>query len=418
MLRGWFAVLLILGLPLLCRGAAAPDGLYCVGKREFFGKDGKGFDFRAPRFTLQNAYWLAVISYDAYSDGPLLLPEMKRWGFKDNDDPKSEDHLDFLSEDRTFKTTLLGSPITIPYADSQALWAENKDGVILAFRGTNPTVKADVITDLRVKYHPTREMGRIHLGFYSGLQIIWDDLFRHALKLRRRDFASRKAILDTLSALPAEKVDAELEKLTEWKIPLDGKKNFLKAWKNLKDTKGTDEQFDDLFKFLNTRWRTAQKPIWLTGHSMGGGLALIAAARLLANDFNVAGIYTYGSPRAGDAAFRHFVETKAFDSGIRENVVRFRNFLDAVTVIPPVTGLIDPIVNPEGWDDIGRLKYFPEKKDGKVEMWTDPLELTTLPQYIRDLPLERFGDWTIFHAPHRYIQNIEQMVFAERAKCN
>lgn len=377
-----------------------------------------GFDFRAPKFTLQNAYWLAVLSYNVYSDGPQVLPEMQRWGFKNSNDPKSEDHLDFLNEDRAFKTSLLLVEVTIPYADSQALWAENKDGVIIAFRGTNPNLRADVITDLRVSYHPTREMGRVHLGFYSGLQIIWDDLYRHAIKLRKRDFATRKAVLDGLSALPPENIDNDLMALTEWKVPLAVKKGFVQRWRALKERNGSDEEFDELFKYLKIDWRTAQKPIWLTGHSMGGGLALIAAARLLSHDFNVAGVYTYGSPRAGDAAFRHYVETKAYDTGVRENFVRFRNFLDAVTVIPPVSGLLDPIFNPDGWDDIGRLKYFPEPQGKKIEMWADPLELTSLPQYIKDMPLERVGDWVRYHAPHRYIQNIEKLLFDERARCN
>ena len=41
------------------------------------------------------------------------------------------------------------------------------------------------------------------------------------------------------------------------------------------------------------------RALWLTGHSMGGALAILAAAQLP----NVQGIYTFGTPSVGDADF-------------------------------------------------------------------------------------------------------------------
>jgi len=43
--------------------------------------------------------------------------------------------------------------------------------------------------------------------------------------------------------------------------------------------------------------------IWVTGHSLGGAMASLVAHRLAADGYAVRGVYTYGSPRAGD---RHF----------------------------------------------------------------------------------------------------------------
>lgn len=42
---------------------------------------------------------------------------------------------------------------------------------------------------------------------------------------------------------------------------------------------------------------------WITGHSLGGALATLFAVRLSDARFNVAGLYTFGSPRVGCRCF-------------------------------------------------------------------------------------------------------------------
>jgi triacylglycerol lipase len=44
-----------------------------------------------------------------------------------------------------------------------------------------------------------------------------------------------------------------------------------------------------------------RQKLWLTGHSLGGGLATLAAAHVGSD--RVQGLYTYGAPRAGDTEF-------------------------------------------------------------------------------------------------------------------
>jgi pimeloyl-ACP methyl ester carboxylesterase len=43
-------------------------------------------------------------------------------------------------------------------------------------------------------------------------------------------------------------------------------------------------------------------PLYITGHSLGGALAVIASTRILPSD-RIAACYTYGCPRVGDAEF-------------------------------------------------------------------------------------------------------------------
>lgn len=52
------------------------------------------------------------------------------------------------------------------------------------------------------------------------------------------------------------------------------------------------------------RLDNGNRSIWFTGHSLGAALATLAVAERLDTMKPVAGLYTYGSPRVGDASFR------------------------------------------------------------------------------------------------------------------
>ena len=68
------------------------------------------------------------------------------------------------------------------------------------------------------------------------------------------------------------------------------------------------------------------RPLWITGHSLGAALATLAA-NLCSDDpsLRLQGVYTFGSPRVGDAGFR---------ARIRVPVFRFRNDSDLVPHLP------------------------------------------------------------------------------------
>lgn len=76
--------------------------------------------------------------------------------------------------------------------------------------------------------------------------------------------------------------------------------------------------------------RTAQQPLWLGGHSLGGALALLAGARLqLQEQIPVQGVYTFGQPRAGNYSF-----ARAFDQAFEGRGIRFINNNDIVPHVP------------------------------------------------------------------------------------
>lgn len=94
--------------------------------------------------------------------------------------------------------------------------------------------------------------------------------------------------------------------------------------------------------------------IWVTGHSLGGALATMMTARLLraideGRDFELAGSYTFGSPRVGDKAFAAQFRASAAKHGVQ--AVRVRNGSDAVTAIPGI--VMD-------YEHVGTLAYLEE----------------------------------------------------------
>tara|TARA_R100000030_G_scaffold100908_1_gene95247 strand:- start:1633 stop:2397 length:765 start_codon:yes stop_codon:yes gene_type:complete len=100
---------------------------------------------------------------------------------------------------------------------------------------------------------------------------------------------------------------------------------------------GFAKEVDKVFQNLEmpTREEMGDKPLYVTGHSLGAAMATIACHRLqhepglmagkLQNPYKIAGLYTYGSPRAGDKAFVKSLDVEHF---------RCRNNNDLVTKVP------------------------------------------------------------------------------------
>lgn len=78
------------------------------------------------------------------------------------------------------------------------------------------------------------------------------------------------------------------------------------------------------------------RALWVTGHSLGAANATIAALLCEQSGMRVSGLYTYGSPRVGNAAFAaRFSES--FPGGSGRDYQRFINERDIVTRVPPAT---------------------------------------------------------------------------------
>jgi hypothetical protein len=92
---------------------------------------------------------------------------------------------------------------------------------------------------------------------------------------------------------------------------------------------GYNPMHDQVVKLLE---RYGTKRVWLTGHSLGGGLAIVCARRLLVDEkYPIAGIMTFGQPRVVRRDLADFLGPK-----LDGKYVFFVNDMDPVTrLIPP-----------------------------------------------------------------------------------
>ena len=66
------------------------------------------------------------------------------------------------------------------------------------------------------------------------------------------------------------------------------------------------DAYESIVNALSDRLRAivvGDRPVFITGHSLGGALAVLCALELKHQKFNIAQVYTFGQPRVGNAAF-------------------------------------------------------------------------------------------------------------------
>jgi triacylglycerol lipase len=104
------------------------------------------------------------------------------------------------------------------------------------------------------------------------------------------------------------------------------------------------------------------RTLWLTGHSLGAAIATLAAERIAADgDFEVRGLYTFGSPRVGDGGFKN----RLTESGLAARTFRFVNNSDIISKVPP--GIL--------YTHIGALKYI--DNSGHLHHLTDESQIVS-----------------------------------------
>ncbi|WP_256208917.1 lipase family protein [Paenibacillus sp. CF384] len=121
---------------------------------------------------------------------------------------------------------------------------------------------------------------------------------------------------------------------TDWVMDMIAQQIPFKPVKNGGNThKGFTEVYmsarDQVFRLLDQVPKS--KPLFITGHSLGGALATLASLDIATNRMPAALItYTYGSPRTGDPAF-----VRAYNAAVPVTF-RVQNEYDVVPHLPPL----------------------------------------------------------------------------------
>lgn len=249
------------------------------------------FDFDTTLYKPENAYWLAIAANLVYyKEGDVTGNE------KDvaPDEPRILEKLKSL--DPRFMTVE-----SFNCKSSQGIVIQHEDYVVAAFRGTDQLI--DWLDNVNI-FPMKGPLGNVHSGFYNALLDLWkeDGMWERIQKLRERGDVANKSDL-----------------------PL-----WLQGLKQPK------------------------RPLWLTGHSLGGAMATLAAAWLAERKIPFNGAYTFGQPRCGDENFQ-----VAFNAKLNKIFFRFQNNNDIVTRVP---------ARLMGYEHVGRYIYITQDRELKADI--------------------------------------------------
>jgi hypothetical protein len=107
---------------------------------------------------------------------------------------------------------------------------------------------------------------------------------------------------------------------------------------------GFDAALNEVWPEVTAELAGDPRPVIITGHSLGGGLSIMAAARFLEAGNPPAAVYVFGCPRIGLRDFRD-----AYDAALRNVTFRVINHIDLVTRVPLLA---------QGYRAPGRRMYF------------------------------------------------------------
>ncbi len=111
-----------------------------------------------------------------------------------------------------------------------------------------------------------------------------------------------------------------------------------------------EDVWDDLCLRYEELRQVARRPLFFTGHSLGGAMATIAAARFSHDDRLFTAVYTFGQPRAMNRA-----TARTYNEEIRNRHHRFQNNEDIVTRVP---------TRISGYSHVGTCRYI--DNDGHI----------------------------------------------------
>lgn len=356
-----------------CGGAALPSTapMTPLVPLEQSPSQGERFTFCAeppPDIPLQltNLLWLSFFSANEYAHAMVVGPMLNRLGFENPDAPMDREWATCESDLRRLRAaeapredeiaSALGTPRLRELGQSLVPagvdWGTCASGFLNSDAFGQSSMPSAAFQDWLV-HRPVE--GR-YLQFFSGRgtgKKWFEDGSTQVVFARHK--VEPIVIIAFRGTEPREMVDVRLD-LKVWRTGLEGH-GWPAGWGGVHS--GFYDGFAEVEPLLVAKLRELSGTgarIWVTGHSLGGALATITAARILraideGADLRLGGLVTFGSPRVGDHAFASALSSRARERGVP--IVRVRNENDAVTAIPSEV---------LGFEHVGRLVHLHEDR--------------------------------------------------------
>ncbi|KYF83459.1 hypothetical protein BE17_10665 [Sorangium cellulosum] len=229
------------------------------------------------------------------------------------------------------------------FVSPYAYFAQSRDGrlAILCFRGTRPVSLITWLMSTNVRTAAFRWGGFVHGGFYRATSALWP-----RLKLYLGAAMRGKSICRTLLEVRPPK-------------SCSPRRSADRAARRRRGERSEPDEAP----------RSTLKALYITGHSLGGALAVLTAARIYTNgDVEelrsvLRGVYTFGQPMVGDRTFARAVGRK-FERKLFRHI--YRN--DIVPRLPPRT--------------LGHFEHFGQEYIEKSGNWMYRRETTEQAPYL------------------------------------
>ncbi|CAM9414270.1 unnamed protein product, partial [Laminaria digitata] len=267
----------------------------------------------------------------------------------------------------------------------------------------------------KIAYLPRDEARNVFKGNETGTGMGFDHFYWYEADKEVSGKSLFDAIHDTEAFVVANDdvilvVFRGTKELTDWITNLSIRtRNIPKSWGLSEEDCDVHRGFDD---GVNTVWdgvegmhqkiktlyeeKGKRRKLYIAGHSLGGALATVAAARLaFVDDMNIAGMYTIGSPRVFDTEFAaHFDSKVNHGTLLKDKYFRCRNNNDIV-----------PRIVPSPYCHVGTEIYLDRFGAVATTSWTDRL-LGRLSSTFRLSFIDGVND----HSGSEYIRLFKQLV--------
>lgn len=263
-------------------------------------------------YSREVASLLAAVSAWAYSSGDEVVRMLERRGF-------SSICVQAEFENQGFLMDSLGHLI------------QSRDGrvLIVSFRGSQLQPFINWLANINVSPDPFQAAGHVHGGFYRGVLSVWPRVKDGLIAAMGGDTICHTWERDAR----AKSCSPELSK-----DAIPPRCEGVSSLPQYDDHRLHGARLRGLVAALEVALRFKLEALYITGHSLGGAMAVLAAALIYSDEELrdlrpcLRGIYTFGQPMVGDRAF-----ASMFEASFGNKLFRHVYGRDVVPHLPPRT---------------------------------------------------------------------------------